>query len=403
MSPTFAASCVNRGAGDPLSIRFVQDLLADTTSADYARIRKAGADGINGSVTIFGPAEESFFLAEKFITCDDFDNVTGSRNPDGLPDFAGETISVTSDVANSPYSGYIGYSNEEFLKENAVRGFLDAVDTLCRANQYDKETVIRKPGSKVLVLSSSYLSAYGYYDIRTVSEASGHRIKVISPVHSMFDSAAERHGENASLAVWTTPEVLGAGVYASASSLIAEKYPSLDYEVLCPDKSDSLEERIISILRLYRASGKNEKLDAVLVDEMPLSATLLNQTMKRLEEVSDSLLAYKPILSENFEFIDAAGAVTGECIKYLRTSNQFTHRVAYPDAVFYCTIPLPGMSTDDYNEDGTFKDSFKYNRAPSSETDTYILAKMESRSVRDSILHTMRRISPKTFELYVSK
>ena len=394
---------MNRGAGDPLSIKFVQNLLADTTSADFARVRTAGADGKNGTITIFGPAEESFFLAEKFITCDDFDNVTGSRNPDGLPDFAGETISVTGDVANSPYSGYIGYSNEEYLKENAVKCFLDAIDTVCRANQYDRETVIRKPGTKVLVLSSSYLSAYGYYDIRTVAGAGGQRIKVISPVHSMFDMAASRHGENANLAVWTTPEVLGDGVYASASSIIAEKYPSIDYEVLCPDRSDSLEERIISILRLYRASGRTEKLDAVLIDELPLSASSLNQTLKGLEEVSDSLLAYKSILSDDFEFIDAAGAVTGECIKYLRASNQFTHRVAYPDAVFYCTIPLPGMSLADYNEDGTFKDSFKYNRAPSSDIDTYILARMESRSVRDSILHTMRRISPKTFELYVSK
>lgn len=403
LSPTFAVSCLNRGASDPLSVKYVNTILSDTTSAGFARLKTAGCDGKSGSICIFGPADETFVMAEKFLTCDDYDNVTGRRIPDGLPDFAGECIAVVSDIANAPYQGYIDLSNEEYLRESTVKCYIHGIDSLCALSQYDRENSVRKRSAKVFVLSSPYLSAYGYRDIQAAVNATGGKVKVISPIHSMFDAAVRRHGNDASIAVWTTSERLGAGICSSVLSGLADNYPAMTYEILCPVHEGDVKERIMSFLRLYKASGQNSGLDAVLVDDMPLSATELNAGMKDIiENGDDSLFVYTSLLAEGFEFIGAGEAVAGECIRYLRESNQFTHKVAYPSAEFYTIAPVPGLSAG-YTDNGDFTGSFKYNRAPSSDIMTFLMVKSENRSLQDSIAACMRHYAPKTFELYVSK
>lgn len=379
-------------------------MLDDTSSVAYLRLKSAGCDGKDGTVTVFGPADESFLMADRFMSSDEFDNVDGSGKPDGLPDFAGETIAVSSDLANAPYNGYLEYSNEEYLKEVAVKGFLDAIDTICAASQYDRENFTRKQGAKVIVLSSSYLSAYGYYDISKLMETSGSGVKVISPVHAMFDFAVSRHGEDAGFVVWTSPEILGAGIYSIVAPQLESHYPSMKYDILCPDMSDDCNENIISFLRACKDSGHAGKLDAVLVDDLGTDASELNLKLKEmLDNEDDSLMIYKPLLADGFEFVDAYTAVVSDCIGYLRSSNQFTHKVAYPDAVFYAKMPLPGLALADYDEDGMFIDSFKFNRAPASDFHTSVFVEMEKRCVPDSILNVLRQLAPNTYKIYVSK
>ena len=49
---------MDRGAGDPLSVKYVQDIVADTASLQYIRVKMAGMDGAGGSLTVFGPSSE---------------------------------------------------------------------------------------------------------------------------------------------------------------------------------------------------------------------------------------------------------------------------------------------------------------------------------------------------------
>ncbi|MGN1232518.1 MAG: hypothetical protein ACI4UJ_03605 [Candidatus Cryptobacteroides sp.] len=402
LSPTFAESCMDRGAGDPLSIKYVRDIVADTTSSGYDRIRKCGIDGVNGSITVFGPSAGTFFLSEKLLTCDNFDNVDGRAIPDGLPDFAGETVAVVSDLANEPYYGYLRKSNSEFLREIAVRSFFDLIDTTALVSQYDRKLGERKAGAKIVVLSSSYLSAFGYYDINSLLKASGRNIHVISPAHSMLRYAFARHGAGMNLAVWTTPEIVEAGIYPAVNNSLSVDYPELNYEVLCPGQGLA-NDRIISFLRQYKASGRTAALDAAIVDDISLPAADLNSALNDLwDNVDDSLIVYKSLISDNFEFIDAATAVIAECEKTMRASNLFTHRIAYPAAEFYATIPVPGMAQADYDGGGFYIDEFKYNRAPSSDQDTFVLVKMKSRTLPESLADELRALTPTMFENYVS-
>ncbi len=403
VSPAFVVSCWNRGVGDPLSIPYVRGVLADTVSAPYTLIRDACIDGKNGTISVVGPFEDSFYYAEELLSCDYFDNVDGRKSPDGLPDFAGETVAVISDNANAPYYGYLQNDNEKFLKELNVRNFISAIDTVCSVNQFENVPTSRKRSSKVVILSSSYASAFGYSDIMELNNVAKPDITVISPVRSLFGYAMSKHGNDANLAVWTTEPILGAGVYSTVNEQLKAEYPTLKYNAFCPSELGSLKERIISFFRLYKSAGLEEQISAVLVDDIPLRADSLNRLFgKMIEDRDDSLRVYANYISRNFEFIDCGQAVAAECIRYLRSTNSFTHRVAYPNIVMYETVPVLGLPSSDYSVDGSYTDSFKYSRPDNSDKKSYMVTGCPWATLDDGKKQWLKKYAVKTFDNYVS-
>ncbi len=403
VSPAFVVSCWNRGVGDPLSIPYVRSVLADTVSAPYTLIRDAGIDGKNGTIAVIGPFEDAFYYAEELLSCDYFDNVDGRKDSDGLPDFAGETVAVISDDANAPYSGYLQNGNENFLKEVNVKNFISAIDTVCSADQFETNLSLRKQSAKVIILGSSYASAFGYSDIMELYKVAKPDILVISPVHSLIEYAVSRHGEDANLAVWTNESILGAGVYSIVFDQLSDEYPELNYTAFCPSSKDGYRERILSFLRLYKASGQSEQISAVLVDDIPLRADSLNVTLEQMiSERDDSLRVYANLISPKLEFIDPGQAVAADCIHYLRKTNSFTHKVAYPNILLYATAPVLGLSSSDYTSDGDYTDSFKYGRADNSDKNSYILTYCPWNSLDSSQKSWLENFAVKTFGNYVS-
>ncbi len=403
VSPAFVVSCWNRGVGDPLSIPYVRSVLADTVSAPYTLIRDAGIDGKNGTIAVIGPFEDAFYYAEELLSCDYFDNVDGRKDSDGLPDFAGETVAVISDDANAPYSGYLQNENENFLKEVNVKNFISAIDTVCSADQFETNLSLRKQSAKVIILGSSYASAFGYSDIMELYKVAKPDILVISPVHSLIEYAVSRHGEDANLAVWTNESILGAGVYSIVFDQLSDEYPELNYTAFYPSSKDGYRERILSFLRLYKASGQSEQINAVLVDDIPLRADSLNVTLEQMiSERDDSLRVYANLISPKLEFIDPGQAVAADCIHYLRKTNSFTHKVAYPNILLYATAPVLGLSSSDYTSDGDYTDSFKYGRADNSDKNSYILTYCPWNSLDSSQKSWLENFAVKTFGNYVS-
>lgn len=396
-------SCLNREAGDSLSIPYVRDILSDTTSVLYRKIEDGCPDRKNGTIAIAGPEKDVFSIADELMSCDYFDNVDGRMQPDGLPDFAGETLALLCDNANEPYHGYLDNGNEGYLKELTVKNFLSAIDTTCALNPFDRKTTVHKSGSKIVILASSYSSAFGYSDIMRLLDSAKPDVAVISPVHSMFRYAIRRHAEKGSFAVWTTGEILGAGVYSTVWSELVKDYPSLVYEAFCPSEAGSLRDRIITFLRMYKVAGHDDALDAAIVDDKPLRADELNSALKSMiDSQDDSLAVYRDMISDKFEFIDAEHAVVSDCIAFLREKNLFTHQVAYPSMSAYSTVPVSGMAAQDYNADGSFTDKFKYNRAENSDFATFILME-KSITQEEGNQYVAGDAARKTFDGYVSK
>lgn len=376
---------MNREAGDSLSIPYVKEILSDTTSAVYGKIAAGCPDGRNGTIAVVGPEHDVLRIADALVSCDYFDNVDGRMVPDGLPDFAGETVAMLCDNANSPYGGYLENGNDGYLKELGVRNFISAIDSTCALNPFDRKTSVHKAGAKIVVLASSYSSAYGYGDICRLTGASGSAVAVVSPVHAMFRYAVERHPERGGFAVWTTEQVLGAGVYATVWAEFVKVHPAFVYDAFCPVHrvGEPLKDRILSFLKMYQGAESGKVLDAVLVDDRELKAAELNSVLNEMLDSHDAGIApYQGMLSGGFEFIDAAQAVVRECVVFLRKKNLFTHQVAYPATAGYETVPSAGMASQDYNADGGFTDEFKYNRAENSDFETFML--VEDSTVQES-------------------
>lgn len=403
LSPAFAVSCTNREVGDPLSIPIVREALSDTTSAVYCQVKAGCVDGLNGSIAVIGPAQEALVLTEALSCCDYFDNVDGRRVSDGLPDFAGETFDIICDTANSPYEGYVANGNENYLKELTFRNFLSALDTTCAVGQFDRNSLIRKQSSKIVILASPYSSAFGYKDIMSVVKASRPKVNVLSLCHSMFDFAVSRHGGKANLTVWTDESVLGAGVYSEVWSDLTADYPSMRYIAVCPNRIGTLKERVLSFLEKCKATEMQEKMDAAIVDDLSLTADSLNAELGRmLCRGTDGIDIYKSLLSEHFEFIDPKQAVAAQCERYLRNENYFTHRVAYPIVDIHCTVPVAGLSAVDYDEKGYFTDSFKYDRADNSDNETFFLIELSGSFLSDSQKAYLSRYAGNIYSQYVS-
>ena len=58
--------------------------------------------------------------------------------------------------------------------------------------------------------------------------------------------------------------------------------------------------------------------------------------------------------------------MAADCYEYLRGKNRFTHEIAYPAAEGYMTVPVYSPGVQNLDENGFFKDEYKYDRAADS-------------------------------------
>lgn len=179
-----AGSCLRQYKPESRAIPFVDNILADSSSARYSFIFSFNPENVKGSISIIGAPSDCARISEAFMTCDNFDNINGSRLSDGLPDFAGEIIASIIDVANTPYSDYIDSSNTDFLRELTVKEVLAALDTTTSISQFDHNGITTKLGAKVIILASKEMIKFGLFDVDTLFKAAGRKIPVIASTDS---------------------------------------------------------------------------------------------------------------------------------------------------------------------------------------------------------------------------
>ncbi len=396
------SSCGRRTLAGYKTIPFVEKILKDTTSRDFRLVSSYQTLDHSGPIMVIGTPKEALRMTEDILTSDRFDNVDGRMVSDSLPDFAGETVYALLDQANSRYSGYFGIGNEEFLQETAVRNFLYAMDTTTLMSSYDMERKVRKPKAKVIVLASSYLSAYGYYDIDTLINMAGNKVPILATVQSMYEYAWSRHGKGIRIGIWSSPDLIGNGVYSAVLAREGDDAAGTTIQAFAPDSSEILTDRLINFLNLYRDAGNSEPLDVLLLDDPDVD-------IHELKAATDSIInsdgegrrSFSKLLGKDFECVDAGTAISWQCFTLMRERNCFTHKIAYPAFKPYITVPVTNLPIDAYMDDGSLADSYKYNRAPDSGSATYISIEMNDRYVPEEITAYMQEKTPKTYSLYV--
>ena len=397
-------SCGGRPSGGHHLTPYVAGLLADTASYDYRVVSAYDITAKGGTIAVIGEPEETLLLTEQLMGSDRFNNISGTRHSDGLPDFAGETFAPVLDRANAPYEGYIAAGNEDFLSELTVRNFVSALDTACFLSAYDKERLVHKADAKIVVLSSPLTAAYGYWDIDSLCTSAARRVPVFSISQAMLDCAWNRHGSGLNVGVWTTPRVLGAGVWSTVFPRIAARRqdPDAAYEVFCPDSAVTVRDRFFEFMQMYATTGNTAKLSALVLDDASVAADSLRAVVRAVMQVDqDNYITYRNWLSDDFEVIDPAEALSEACYTYLRETNRFTHRIAYPEVRLYVTAPANDLPEGAYAPDGWLNAGYRYGRSAGSEEAAYSLVELKDKHLTDALRELMMVRTPKIFSVYV--
>lgn len=385
-SVLLCAGCViNQSAPRP-TIPLVESIISNPQSREYKLLSAYDGSSTKGDIVILDEPERCFCLSERFLKCDDRDNMDAAPVNDFLPDFSGERIISILDFKYSPYGRYIKASNDGALREIAVKSVISAVDTICLLGPYDHDFKSVKPTAKLIVVSSPHLAAFGSFDVDTLLHETGAHVPVINAPEAMISRVLDRHGAGACFAFIAPESAIKCGAYEKAfSELALERSDRISRLVsLLPSelkrRSDSTdvapsEDVLRRWLDAFAESGVKMPLSALVVDDFSVSIDSLKASLEALRVVSsDENDFYRKLLSRDFEIVDGARVITDTCYTFLRKRNLFTHNIAYPVAGAYITSP---------------------------EEKSYALMDFNISDLPDEMIGEMERLAPKTSRLYV--
>ncbi|MBR1868836.1 MAG: hypothetical protein IJ799_02075 [Bacteroidales bacterium] len=391
-------SCQRKTTVPRPTIEYVREILAHRSSDVYKTVAAYDPKSVAGPICLVGEPARCLLIGEVLMACDEVDNVTGSRTPDGLPDFAGETVLSVLDQANVPYGGFLEASNTAFLRELAVRHVVDCLDTVSFISAYDKEGMGRRDPAKLIVFVSPYQAAYGRFDADTLFTCLGIGSPVLSAVDLLFDRALSRDGGKAvNIGIIADSTVLRSGVYDAVFEEKVREY-SAKGSILVHGSGNSL----TAFLDAYEQAGYTKPLSALLVDDLTVDVDSLQKALSGIRvEFSDESLRYGKLVAPDFGIFETSRCVADKLYSHLRSTNTFTHNIAYPKADALICAPRTDLPVSCYGADGGFAPDYKYTRTPVSEIPTTMLLQYGSRYLPESVMDILRNQTPKTYRSYV--
>lgn len=166
-------------------------------------------------IGVFDSGTGGLTVLEVLLTVDRMNNITGSEEPDGIPDFMGENFTYLADQANMPYGNYSSEGKDDYLKELVVKDALFLLGDKYYRNAIDKEPLGEKEPAKILVIACNTATAYGLGDVRTLLEQSNTGVKVIgvinAGVNALFDILEPK--DSVAVGVMATVGTIDSGAY----------------------------------------------------------------------------------------------------------------------------------------------------------------------------------------------
>lgn len=317
------------------TIQFVRSILGDSESPEYRILKSYDPADSDGSIFVVGDSLSCYAAAKQLMKSDDRDNIDGLGESDGLPDFAGESISVVNDVANGLYDSLVLKGKGEVLREITVRTVLMSVDTLCYLSPFDLEGLGKKQKAKMIVLSSPAMAAYGLFDVDSLLMASSCSLPVISPVHTLAEEITE--DDNPTVGVITSGLRADAGIYPM---LFGKAAASKGKDVSCyAAPVDDPKKALMSFLDGYIGAGNVNPIDVIVVDDRACSIERMKKELETILSVmNEEFLKYSDFISPGFRIVEPSSVLRRECYRTLRERNLFTHRIAHPVTESYLIV-----------------------------------------------------------------
>lgn len=323
------------------TVPFVEDLLSGQ-NAGLSLLTDFNPRDSRGSIALIGPFEADSVLAARLLTADDVDNIDGRAVPDGLPDFAGEQIDIIADESclNIPLS------ESEELRTAAVRTFMAALDTAFSLGAFDDERLQSKLPAKLVVYTSSINAEAGAFDVDTLCRSTECTIPVVFPSRVVIGQQLDRNIEHLHIAVLTDSLTAASGVYPRIFDEMSRSRGILGTGCTAFYAGSSSD--MNSILSLYKASGGNMPISALLIDDRSVNIEMLKTSLEEVLSVqNEANLNSRKLVTRDLTLVDVEKAVADECYRILRHRNIFTHNISYPVSKSFMTVK--SSSGDGYN------------------------------------------------------
>ena len=408
-----SVSCGRETVSDFVPAALAETAVSDTSSVWHKCIAGYTGSGNDGPIAIFGGVEETAVLSEVLLTADMFDNIDGSSDPDGLPDFAGETVMPVFDAVNSPYAGYFDAGNGDFVREVAMKGFLSSVSGHCSSSAFDQKLSLEKPEAKLFIFSSSLMSVSGNEDVEYVLERTGKDVGILNPVESSVSFFFSTARENSNLGVWADEAVVRSGVYSGVFGKLRAKYADRhndsyrewaeSQEIVClsPEMKGNAREKVLGYLEAYLDASYTVPLSCVIVDD-PGACHAVDSLNAAVAEILASEApeteACRSVLAEDFVFISPVRTLARDAYGWLRGNDRFTHYVAAPQVCGYATAVSPRVNPENIVGNGVLEDGYKYERPQGSDVETFLFTPVSQSSFADRDLRIIRDLAPVTYK-----
>lgn len=208
------SSCAERDVKERL-IPISEKALTDTSSVFYTDFAIYPKERANLPIGVFDSGTGGLTVQEKLLTLDEFDNITGKMEPDGIPDFAGENFIYLADDANMPYGDYDAAGKSDYLRELVVKDALFLLGDSYYNLALDEKPYGKKERVKILVIACNTATAYGLADVQGLLERSHTGVKVVGVINAGVRAtlAGLDKSKNYSIGVMATPGTISSGAY----------------------------------------------------------------------------------------------------------------------------------------------------------------------------------------------
>lgn len=339
-----AVSCGPQGAEWNNAIPFVRDIAVNSSNPWRSLLAEVTEPTPDGDICIIGGEASCLALAEKLATVDHRDNVDGSYNPDGLPDFAGETITCMVDTLGLSHSmidairaGYL-----DRVGETAVKYVLSTIDTVCHITLYDVDGIGSKNRAKLVILADPEFTVAGKSSVDTLFSAFDVRVRVLSPLEEMKKIVAQSEGTDRNIGILCRPDYEGKDLYTGY----------FKGSTVLPAGQDST---LVNMMDRYIEGGNTRAFDNILCDDYAADVeSIKNEIAQMISLMNEESLVYGKYFSKDFRFLDSSDVLAASCYDILRKDNTFTHNISKPKITVYYAHPDPDGRDDCFFVPGTY-------------------------------------------------
>ena len=147
--------CKRQTVVETLTLPIIEKALNDPHSVYYQDFSRYPQDMKDLPIGIFDSGTGGLTVAERIISFDRFNNISGAEGSDRILDFAGEHFVYLADQANMPYGTYDANGKADYLQELVVKDALFLLGDRYYKSAYDLQPTGEKPRCKIIVIAST--------------------------------------------------------------------------------------------------------------------------------------------------------------------------------------------------------------------------------------------------------